>query len=191
MLRCFLSPGGWQVWQVAVAGSLVTGSPALRLVCPAAKPCVGEIGKQISFHYLHIFKFQFHTRCLLIRKIGSEAVTTRWPSTQVAASWSGGRWRADSFLHQGTDYELPRSTVSSTSPVVLMMTTSSPRSSPGTQSPSRGNKLETSLWRETTMQPSPFQLHLLNVNWKKIKTLNTIGNCETVWFLQFLKIFQL
>ena len=162
---------------MAVAGSLVTGSPALRLVCPAAKPCVGEIGKQISFYYLHIFKFQFHTRCLLIGKIESEAVTTRWPSTQAAASWSGGRWRADSFLHQGGAYELPRSTVSSTSPVVLtMVATTSPRSYPGTGSPSLGNQLENLLWREATMQLSPFQLHLLNVNFKK-----SIQNIKHHW----------
>ena len=160
MLRCFLSPGG---------GVAATGSPALRLVCPAAKPCVGEIGKQISFHYLHIFKFQFHTRCLLIRKIESEAVTTRWPSTQVAASWSGGRWRADSFLHLGLDYEPPWSTMSSSSPVVLMrMKMPIPRSSPGTQWPSLGKRLAASLWGETTMQLLLFLLPSLNVNSKRI-----------------------
>merc|ERR1712037_860782 len=84
----------------------------------------------------------------------------RWPSTQVAANWSGGRWRADSFLSQGSDYKLPWSAMSSSSPVVTMITTSSP----GTQSQSPGSKLETLLWREPAMQLSPFQLHLLNVN---------------------------
>ena len=31
---------------------------------------------------------------------------TRWRHTLVAANWSGGRWRADSFLHQDGGCEL-------------------------------------------------------------------------------------
>ena len=88
---------------------------------------------------------------------------SRWPSIRVAANWSGGR--RNSFLHQGADYKLPWSTVSSTRPVVeIMVATTSPRSSPGTQWPSLGRRLENLLWRDTGTQPSPFQLHLLDVN---------------------------
>ena len=124
--------------------------------------------KTISFC---TFKSQFHI-CLLIRKIKRKAVTTRWPSTQVAANWNGGRWRADSFLHQGLDHKFLWSTISSLSPAAGkdQVTTSSPRSSPGTQWPSLGNLLETLLWGEPTMQPSPFPPHLLNVN---LKTINS------------------
>ena len=86
---------------------------------------------------------------------------SRWPSIRVAANWSGGR--RNSFLHQGAGYKLPRSTVSSTLPVVTL-TTPPPRSSPGTQWPSLGKRLENLLWRDTGTQPSPFQLHLLDVD---------------------------
>ena len=150
MLRFFLSPG---------AIPMATFSPALRLVCQAAKPCFGEIGKQ-QVLIICPFTSQFHS-CLLIRKIETQALTTRWPSTQVAANWSGGRWRAGSFPHQGADFELPWSARSSSSPVVTMtMEPPSPRSCPGTQSPSLGNKRENLLWREEPMQLSPFQNQL-------------------------------
>ena len=102
LVRCFLSPGG---------GLSRAISPALRSVCQAAKPCFDEIGKQYVL-IVYPFKSEFHI-CLLIRQFKSKAVTTRWPSTQVAANWSGGRWRADSFLSQGADYELPWSERSS------------------------------------------------------------------------------
>ena len=107
------------------------------------------------------FSSQFHI-CLLIRNYKSKALTTRWPSIPVRANWSGGRWRADSFLSQGSTYELPWSAISSSFPVALMkISTTSPRSSPGTRLPSPGNLLENSLWRETTMLPSLFQNQLL------------------------------
>ena len=147
MLRCFLSPE-----DIPLAGS-----PALRLVCQAEKTCIGIICEFRSlFHYM-----------LVIRKIKSKAVTTRWPSTPVAANWSGGRWRAESFLHQGATFELPWSAISSSSPVVMMVT-SSPRSCPGTQLPKPGRRLATSLWGETAMQLSLFLLPSLNVDCKRI-----------------------
>ena len=56
----------------------------------------GEIDKQNDF--------PLSVQMLLVdNQIESKDVTTRWPSTQVAANWSGGRWREDSFLRQGTD----------------------------------------------------------------------------------------
>ena len=161
MPRCFLSPGE--------RTTLSTISPALRF------------GKALFWWNwqtnklplsAHIQKTISHT-LLFIRTIKSKAVTTRWPSTQVAANWSGGRWRADSFLHQGLDWELLWSAMSSSSPVVMMMVpTSSPRSSPGTQWPIPGNLLATLLWRESATQPLPFQLQLLaRANSKWIKNI--------------------
>ena len=105
---------------------------------------------------LSIWTSEAETRAL------SKALPTRWPSIQVAANWSGGRWRADSFLHQDGDRELPWSAGSSSSSVALTETTStSPRSCPGTLWPSLGNLLATLLCPETSPQQSPFQNQLL------------------------------
>ena len=93
----------------------------------------------------------------------------------MAANWSGGRWRADSFLHQGMDHRLHWSERSSSSPVVLnllMMKTPAPRSSPGTLWPSPGNLLETLLWRDTPLQSLPFQLHLYNVDYNLVRKVD-------------------
>merc|ERR1711971_578271 len=58
----------------------------------------------------------------------------RWPPTPVAANWrSGGRWREEGFPSQGMDYEPPWSVIPSSSPVVEMVTATSPLSCPGTQ----------------------------------------------------------
>ena len=48
-------------------------------------------------------------------------------------------------------------------------TTTSPQSSPGNRLLSPCNQLETSLWGDPTMQLSPFQNQLLNVNCKLIQ----------------------
>ena len=99
---------------------------------------------------------------LVIRNIRSAAMTTRWRPIPVAFNWRiGGRWREESFLNQGMDYEPPWPVISSLSPVVGMVTTSSPPSCPGTQWLSPGKRPETLVWRETTMQPLRFQLQLL------------------------------
>ena len=58
-----------------------------------------------------------------------------------------------------------------------MVSTTSPRSSPGTQWPSPGNLLETLLSQEGHMQPSPFQLHLLNVNLKSVRKIKHHWQC--------------
>ena len=96
-----------------------------------------------------------------IRNIVSKAVTTRWPSTPAEANLSGGRWRVDSSLHQGAGFELPSSEMFSTSPVVMTLSATSPRSCPGIQWLSPGNRLGTSLWGDTSMQLLSFQIQLL------------------------------
>ena len=151
ILRWFLSPGGVLVTDPRF---LTPISPALRLGCQAAKAF-------FLWNWQTKWFFIVCQYCLLLREIEIKSVTTRWPSTQVAANWSGGRWREDSFLHQGLDWEPPWSAMSSSPWLVAMtMTTTSPRSSPGTQSPSPGNQVETLLWRGSPMQPSQFQLRL-------------------------------
>ena len=79
----------------------------------------------------------------------------------MAANWSGGRWRADSFPSQVPDFEPPWSGISSLSPVVSTMARSSPPSWPGTQWLSVGNQQETLLLQETSMLLLPFQLQIL------------------------------
>ena len=104
---------------------------------------------------------------LVIENFENEALTTRWPPTPAAANWKGGeRWREESFLSQGMAHEPPWSVISSSSPVVLMITTTSPRSCPGTQLLSPGKRPETLLWRDTTMPPLPFRIRLLVVKFK-------------------------
>ena len=115
-------------------------SPALRSVCQVEKKFTSKSNQSDKL---------------------SKDVTTRWPSTPVAANWSGGRWRADSFLHQGADFEPPSSERSFTSPVVTMLSLTSPPSCPGIQWLSLGNQLENLLWPDTSMQLLLFQSQLL------------------------------
>ena len=96
-----------------------------------------------------------------IRNIESKAVTTRWPSTPAEANLSGGRWRVDSSLHQGAGFELPSSKMFSTSPVAMTLSPTSPRSWPGIQWLSLGNRLATLLWGDTSTQLLSFQIQLL------------------------------
>ena len=91
------------------------------------------------------------------------------------------------------EWQPPWSAISSLPPVVLMMVaTTSPRSSPGTQWPSPGKQLATLLWRDTTMLLSLFQLHSLNVNLKSIQNIkhnwqhigahiHFLQNCHQFW----------
>ena len=102
MLRCFLSPG---------AGTLAI-SRELRLVWQKF------VGVKLANNKVSIvctFKSQFHMQLRL-----DNDVTTRWLSILVARNWSGGRWRADSFLSQGALYEPPWLARSSFSLVALM-----------------------------------------------------------------------
>ena len=148
MLRCFLSPGGLTI----------AGSPALRLVCQAAKTFVSVKLANNRFPLSVDSNPSFIYACSHKKDYKSNDLTTRWPSIPVAANWSGGRWRAESFLHQEEGFEPPWSPISSLSPVVSMVITLSPRSSPGTQWPSLGSRLATLLWAETTMRLLPFLL---------------------------------
>ena len=151
ILRCYSSLG------VGMA-ALRQHSPSLRFVCQSAKD-FDEIDKQNYFP----LSVQMPL-LLLIRKIESKSVTNRWPSTQLAANWSGGRWRADS--QKGTDWEPPSLERSCSSTVVTITTTTSPRSSPGTQSPNPGYQLETSTRRDPPMQPLPSQRRLSSVKFE-------------------------
>ena len=109
---------------------------------------------------------------LVIENFEDEALTTRWPPIPVAAKWrSGGRWREESFLSQGMAHEPPWLVISSSSPVVLMITTTSPRSCPGTQLLSPGKRPETLLWGENPMPPLPFRIRLLIVSLKGIQNI--------------------
>ena len=138
---------------------------------------------------------------LVIRNIESTALTTRWPPTPVAANWrSGGRWREESFLHQGLDYEPPWSVISSSSPVVGMVTMSSPQSCPGTQWLSLGNRPETLLRRENTMPPLLFRNGLLIVslkqnikryNWQLSLVNSAGGTVSKSFFFRFYFSIQL
>jgi len=83
-------------------------------------------------------------------------------STEVAVysaapRLSGGRWRAESFHHQGTVYEPPWSETSSMYLEARTEATSSPRCSRGTQLGKPGKRLATWLWRGTT---TPLWLYL-------------------------------
>ena len=57
------------------------------------------------------------------RQTNVNSCPTRWPSTPLAPRLSGGRWRAESFHHQGGVYEPPSSETSSTHPAAGTKTT--------------------------------------------------------------------
>ena len=110
------------------------------------------------------------------------------------AALTGEKSRAESFPHQGVGYELQWSVMSFTSPVVLMATTTSPRSSPGTRTPSRGKMQENSMWGECTTRLLPSRSPSYNVHeFNKILTLyiflkRKIGQniLNNSWFRKFL-----
>ena len=95
---------------------------------------------------------------------------------------TGEKSRAESFPQQGMTFELQWSVMSFTSPVVLIPT-SSPRSSPGTRTPSRGKIQENSMWRECTTRLWPSRSPSYNVHeFNKISTsLYIFLKGEIVW----------